>query len=227
MDYKQEFYNEVSKIQDENILRFTKFILSKADPLFWTSPCSSSGKFHPPEDQGKSGLLRHLIKASYVAEQFARRAMFSQYELDTARSATLLHDICKNGNPWGKNTDYQHGIIGANFINQFSFPNKITKEIITNGIRYHMSPWNTTLPPEKYFLLNKKGGEPEEGIIITPEDIRKELEEVKRGLTPHSIIEKCVQEADYWASRNEMSFMPGVSVNLEKRHDSPNPAQSL
>jgi putative nucleotidyltransferase with HDIG domain len=219
MDYRKEMYKEVEKIKSREVLEFTLAAFSKADPLFWFSPCSSSGKFHPPEDNGHGGLVRHLIKASYVAEQFARRAQFSDYELDMARAATLLHDICKDGNPWGKGTDYRHGMIGAEFLDQFELSDKTAKQIIMDGVRYHMSPWNTTLSPEKYFLLNGKGGKAENGVIITPENIRAELAEVKRGLMPHSAIETCVQQADYYSSREGMSFYPGINVDMSLRHD--------
>lgn len=219
MDSKELMQREVNKIRDPSILSFVTSAFDHADSKFWTSPCSSSGRFHPAEDNGEGGLVRHLVKASYVAEQFGVRAMFSSYELDIARAATILHDICKDGNPWKDGTDYSHGIIGADFLKQFYLADNSAKDIIMNGVRYHMSPWNTSLAPEKYFLLNGKGGKASEGVVITPEDIRKELIEVKRGLMPHSIIEKCVQEADYWASRNDMSFMPGIAVDFTKRHD--------
>lgn len=219
MDSRKLMYAEVNKIKSDDIREFTILAFSTADPKFWDSPCSSSGKFHPPEDNGQGGLVRHLIKASYVAEQFGRRAQFSDYEMDMARSATLLHDICKDGNPWGNATDYRHGMIGAEFLGTFELSDKTAKQIIMDGVRYHMSPWNTTFSPEKYFLLNGKGGKAESGVIITPEDIRAELIEVKRGLMPHSAIETCVQQADYWSSREGMSFYPGINVDMSARHD--------
>jgi hypothetical protein len=222
MNWKKEYQKEINKIKDGKILAFAKAALDSADPMFFFAPCSSSGRFHPPEDNGQCGLLRHLIKASSIVENYARRAQFTEYELDQARCAVLIHDICKNGEIWNENTDYRHGIIGYNFLDRFYLEDKTAKENIKNAVRYHMSPWNTTLSPEKYFLLNGKGGEKKEGIIIiTPQEINQELEEVKRGLMPHSIIEKCVMEADYWASRNSMSFMPRIAVNLEYRHDNP------
>lgn len=218
MGSKELMFQEVNKIRDSSIKRFTIEAFDAASEKFWRVAASSSGKFHPPEDNGDGGLVRHLVKASYIAEQFGRKAMFSEYEIDIARASTILHDICKDGNPWGENTDYRHGIIGAEYLSHFKLEDNNAKELIMNGVRYHMSPWNTALSPEKYFLLTGKGGAMQDGVTITIEEIRKELEEVKRGLTPHSIIERCVQEADYWSSRNGMSFMPGIAVDLS-RHD--------
>ncbi len=212
-------FGEVAKIVSKDVFDFTTTAFYHAPGQFWDSPCSSSGKFHPPEDNGSGGLVRHLVKASYVADQFARKFQFSDYEKDLAKSATLLHDICKDGNPWSGSTDYRHGLIGSNFLSNFPLADKTAKQIILDSVRYHMSPWNTTFSPEKYFLLNGKGGKAEDQVIITPEEIRAELAEVKRGLMPHSAIETCVQHADYWASREGMSFFPGINVDMSARHD--------
>ena len=219
MDSRQLIFHEIFKINDFDVRNFAVNAFHEVDSLFWDSPCSSSGKYHPPEDNGVGGLVRHLIKASYVAEQFARKHNFTSYELDLARTATILHDICKNGNPWGENTDYRHGIIGAKYLEKFSLEDKTAKQIILDGVRYHMVPWNTSFSPDKYFLLTNKGAKSEENVSISVSDIKNELDEVKRGLMPHHIIETCVQQADYWSSREGMSFFPGININLSERHD--------
>jgi len=218
LKYKALLCQEVRKIKDSDVMSFVKYALDNADKNFWTSPCSSSGKFHPPEDQGGGGLIRHLVKASAVTEQFSQRAQFTEYELDLARAATLLHDICKNGNPWGEKTDYSHGIIGAEYLQHFDLKDKTGKQIIVDAVRYHMAPWITILSPEKHALFFRKEGKEEKVFSINEMD--RQIIEIKRGLMPHSIIEKCVQEADYWASRNSMSFYPGVNVDISQRHDS-------
>jgi putative nucleotidyltransferase with HDIG domain len=225
MDAKRLYYQEINKIQDKDILNFTIYAANNAAPEFYQVPCSSSGRFHPVEDNGKQGLLRHLIKASTVAEQFARRSMFNQYEIDMARSATLLHDICKNGHPWGKYTDYRHGIIAVEFLKVFPLNNDTTRKIITDAIRYHMTPWNTTLTPEKRLIMTYQNSKDENQIkeyqtlAFSAKELQMELEERTRGMTPHHIIEKCIQEADFWASRENMSFFPGVPIDLSQRHD--------
>jgi len=217
---------EVDKIKNKYLLEFAEIAFEGAALEFWTAPCSSSGKHHPPEDNGIGGLVRHLIKASAVTEQFARRENFTSYELDMARTATLLHDIKKNGMEWGNETLYTHGILGAEYLQRIELKDEYAKKIILDAVRYHMSPWNTTLPNDKFFLL----GETKDVLkqmkrranIFSAEEVQTELQEKLRGSRYHHIIEKCVQEADYWASRESMSFFPGEPIISEKHiHDSP------
>ena len=40
-------------VRDIEIIDFAESALDSADPNFWLDPCSSSGKYHPPENQGK------------------------------------------------------------------------------------------------------------------------------------------------------------------------------
>jgi len=44
------------------------------------------------------------------------------------------------------------------------------------------------------------------------------LSELTRAMYP-SRVEKAIQEADYWSSRQSMSYFPGVAVEI--RHDRP------
>jgi putative nucleotidyltransferase with HDIG domain len=226
-DCKYKLLIEADKIQDGDIKSFTKKAFVGAAPEFWIAPSSSSGRFHPQEDQGIGGLVRHLIKASAVTEQFAMRENFIPYDLDIARAATLLHDIKKNGSlVWGAETQYNHGIIGAEYLQEIELKDKYAKQIILDAVRYHMAPWNTTFSNEKFFSLRKTKDLINEAKrrenIFSAEEVQRELQEKLRGSRYHHIIEKCVQEADYWASRESMSFFPGESIIPDKRvHDSP------
>ena len=217
---------EAEKVNDKYIREFTETAFTGAAPEFWTAQCSSSGRFHPPEDQGIGGLVRHLIKASAVTEQFAGRENFTSYELDMARAATLLHDIKKNGMEWEKDTQYNHGILAVEYLQRIELKDGYAKQIICDAVRYHMAPWNTTFLNDK-FLLFRETKDPMKQIerrknIFCAEDIQRELEERARGSRYHHIIEKCVQDADYWASRENMSFFPGETIIPDKRvHDSP------
>jgi len=201
MDAKELINKKIEKIQNVYIKGFTQIAFNKADPAFWICPCSSSGRFHPPKDNGEGGLVRHLIKAVAVTEELARRENFTQYETDLAISATLLHDIKKNGEPWGDKTDYSHGIIGAKYLEQFDLPDHTGKQIILDAVRYHMAPWNTICSVY--------------GCELSSEEQKEEIKEKLRGSRPHSIIEKCVQDADYWASRSSMSFFPGKNIDYD------------
>lgn len=218
-----ELYKRIDVIQSKSLRKTVKDILYSVDEKFWTSPCSGSGMFHPAEDQGEAGLVRHLVKATHVFEYEAERQRFEDYEFDAGMAATILHDTKKNGEIWGTETDFTHGIIGYDFIKKFYFSDKTIKKMVMNAVRYHMAPWNTTIPNAKRFLgiKNKKTD------IFSYEELVKELEERTRGLFP-SRVEKAVQDADYWASREQMSFYPGKTIMPDvnkaeghRRHDSP------
>lgn len=194
---------EIEKIVSEDIKNFTYQAFGEVDPKFWTSPASSSGKYHPPEDNGEGGLVRHVVKATAVIEQFARREGFSQRELDEALSAILLHDTCKNGVVWtSKNTDYTHGSVASKWLEKFDLADLAAKGEILNAVRYHMGQWSYAVSPY-------------EDRPYTKQEMTDNLNEVIRAMHP-SRVEKAVQDADYWSSRQSMSFFPGVSVNIQK-----------
>jgi len=202
-------YEEVSKIEDPKIKLFTETALENADPEFWTASCSGTGKHHPPEDQGIGGLQRHLVKATIIARQFARRAMFSDHETDMAVAATILHDIQKNGIPWGESTYYAHGIIGAEWLEQFPLADPTGKREILDAVKFHMAPW--------HYVHNPRGKD-----IFTQEEMLDNLNGMVRALLYPRRIELAVREGDYWGSREDASFYPGQTVIYDARvHDSP------
>ena len=197
---------EIEKIISEDIKEFTYQAFADVDEHFWIASSSSTGKYHPPEDNGEGGLVRHVVKGIAVAEQYGRRAKFSQREMDMAISAFLLHDTCKNGVVWTSDyTDYTHGLIAAKWLEKFYLADAGAKEQILNAVRYHMAPWCYAVSPF-------------EDRTYTKQEMNLNLEELTRAMYP-SRIERSVQEADYWSSRQSMSYFPGVNVNL--RHDLP------
>ncbi len=196
---------EVEKIVSEDIKEFTYQALAEVDENYWKAPASSSGKFHPPEDNGEGGLVRHVIKGVAVIEQYARRARFTERELDEAISAFLLHDTCKNGVVWTTpKTDYTHGLIAAEWLEKFDLE-PAAKVAIQNAVRFHMAPWCYAISPFEDRLYSK-------------EEMNRNLEEMSRAMFP-TRIEEAVREADYWSSRSSMSFFPGSPVEI--RHDLP------
>lgn len=201
---------EIQKIKSPTIRKFVEQALLEADPMFWKVPCSSSGKYHPPEDQIEGGLIVHIQKGVAVIEQFARRALFSEIELDAAIAAYLIHDICKDGvPPWGKHTDYTHGLLASKWLEQFSLHDRVVKTMILDAVRYHMAPWCYAVDPFK-------------DRQYTKEEMMANINELQRALTNPSRVELAVREADYWSSRETMSFMPGKSIVFDPRvHDTP------
>lgn len=198
---KELLYSEVEMIESEDIREFVKLALADAEPEFWLVPASSTGKYHPAEDNGDGGLVRHVYKGSAgVIPQYARRADFTQRELDMARAAFLVHDIKKNGWVWGEFTDYTHGLIASQWLEQFPLEDEAAKAEILEAVRYHMGKW--------VVAVNKPSDRE-----LTPEEVAVNLEEVMVSINHQSQIVRAVQEADYWSSRKEMSFFPGKEIN--------------
>lgn len=192
---------EVEKIVSEDIKNFTYDAFAEVDEKFWTSPASSSGKYHPPEDNGEGGLVRHVVKGVAVVEQYGRRAKFTSRELDMGISAFLLHDTCKNGVVWDfGQTDYTHGLIAAKWLEKFDLADSMAKEQILSAVRYHMAPWCYAVSPY-------------EERPYTKDEMTKNLDELTRAMYP-TRVEKAIQEADYWSSRQSMSYFPGVAVEI-------------
>lgn len=200
---------ELEKIKSQDIRNFTKQALLKADPMFWRAPCSSSGKYHPAEDQIEGGLIVHCKKGIVVVEQFGRRANFDGREMDCSVSAFLLHDVQKNGIPWGKDTDYTHGLVASRWLEQFELEDAAAKKIIMDAVRYHMAPWCYAVGPFEDRPYSK-------------DEMQLNWQELSRALVCPSRVELAVREADYWSSRQNMSFLPDKQVVFDPRvHDTP------
>jgi putative nucleotidyltransferase with HDIG domain len=140
---KQLVYCKLKEIKDREIQRFVKDVLDNAPEGFWIIPCSGSGKWHPPENQGEAGLIRHLIKCVEIARDLCRYFNISEEDLDVILASTILHDIMKNGDPWKESTDLEHGKIGANFLDKFRL-REPEKTEIKNCVRYHLGRFTGT-----------------------------------------------------------------------------------
>lgn len=205
---------EVRKIKTDEVADFVLEAFAHSDPQFWETPSSPSGKYHSPENQGKGGLVRHTVKAVAVVIDFADRARFTDIERDAAIAAMLLHDIKKNGDPWGDKTDPRHGLIASEWLRQFYLEDQTLKEMILSAVRYHMAPWCYAVN-----LYEKR--------MYSKEEMMTNVAEVTRALVAPSRIELAVREGDYWASRQSMSFFPGRTVQcpgVAVVHDAPEEA---
>jgi len=140
---KQALYLQIKEIKDPEIRTFVKTALDHAPVDFWHTPCSGSGKYHPPENQGDSGLIRHLLKCVITTKDLCRYFGLNEEDTDIVLAATILHDIKKNGEPWKESTDMEHGLIGAKFLDQFDLKEPAKTEI-KNCVRYHLSRFTGT-----------------------------------------------------------------------------------
>jgi len=199
MDNMKLVEKEINRIEDKDIKEFTVYFLSKASEEFWTSPSSSSGKYHPLEDNNENGLIRHTIKAFYIAEDLCRFYNIKDTYIDICRSACLLHDIMKNGIKWEDKTDYTHGLLAFNYMNNDEYIYVMAENIyktkidpILLAVRWHMSRWCS--PEDENMTM---------GLYMSS---------IGSNYITNTIIE-IVQLSDYMASRKNISFLPDIELN--------------
>lgn len=184
---KRDFGDCLEMIKTEKIKKFVKKALAQAPKEFWTAPCSSSGKYHPPEDQVKGGIIVHTRKGIQVILWLCRFFNITdQLVKDKLVGGFTLHDIKKNGIPWGEKTDYEHGLIAYRWLKQIAaveYPLiHIDKDLmdIIELVKDHMGIWSKP--------------EPTPALKIGQE------------ITEKSIWHTIIQIADYWASRKGCPF---------------------
>lgn len=177
----KDYLECVESINDSDIRFFVQEALDDAPNEFWETVASVSRRNHPPEDNLPRGLLIHTIKALEVAEELFRFfGVFDETERDIIRASVLLHDLYKQGHPWGKFTDREHGKICANILNKYTL-NSYIKRKIQLCIETHMSRWAYPMESLKAFIIPDK-------------------------------LQMITALSDYIASRNNISFYPGISI---------------
>lgn len=176
-DIKKDFGDYLKLINDENIRISIQNVLKSAPKEFWTEPCSSSGKFHPPEDNFNGGIIIHSRKAVQAAISLCRFfEIKSSLIKDKIIAACILHDLQKGGIPWSKGTHPCHGELAAIWLKGI-----INDKDILDLIQNHMGAWNK---PKSTPALK-----------------------IGETLTEKNIMHLIVQLADYWASRKFCSFI--------------------
>lgn len=180
-------------IQSPKIKSFTEKALSGADPGFWKDPCSGSGKYHPPENQVKGGIIVHIRKGiQIIISLFRIFNITDQLAKDKMISAFIVHDICKNGIPWGKSTHSQHGLIVAQLLADLAaIERQPEKEDIL-----HIDP---DLADIIELARNHMG-------IWTKPEPTPALE-IGQTISEKSIWHLIIQLADYWATRKWCPFI--------------------
>lgn len=145
------FENELNYIDNNLLKEFVQECLEKAPKYFYEVPASSSGKFHPKQDLGKGGLVRHTKAVVQVALDLIRCEQFalSDKYKDDIISACILHDVVKNGfNDCGY-TVTKHPLLANELIESVFKESSIkynniylNKKFIQSLIGSHMGIWN-------------------------------------------------------------------------------------
>jgi hypothetical protein len=150
---KFDFLDKIDTIVDDDIRNFVADALDNGPKEFWKAKSSSSGNNHAPENNIEGGLLVHIIKALEIAEGLFRFfGIDDSVDEDIVRASILLHDLYKQGNPWGEGYFREHGRTCADVLAQYTL-NEYIKGRIMRCVGSHMSRWTYPMENLKQFII--------------------------------------------------------------------------
>lgn len=140
-------------IEDEMIRDLTIEVTQEAPWYFWKYPATRSNKWHNPVCRKDKGLWAHTLMLSTTIERlrdsYQLRHGLTDFDIDMAHSAAILHDQLKNGTEDDvKYTSVQdHDILMAERADEFGLPSKVG-----DMIESHMGPedWYDGPAPETW-----------------------------------------------------------------------------
>ena len=153
---EQYFVEELASIQNKEIKDFVLDVFDKLTPdYFWTTPCSTSGKYHPQVSLGVGGLIRHTKLAVWWGLELSRAMEMERYH-DEVVATLLLHDLVKNGKGLGSDgRPLESGVTGTHGVDLAEKISKLELQInidivdsyhrIRAGIAIHMGVWTTKI----------------------------------------------------------------------------------
>lgn len=149
VDEAQRRMPALGLIEDAGIRTETLELAACAPEYFWNVPASTHG-YHHPICQKERGLWAHtLMVASAIdrlVDSYEQRGLITGDEPDYARSAAILHDMRKNGDPDSPSSSSvsDHDMRMASVIREHS----TLPDEIANAVETHMGPWYDGPEPE-------------------------------------------------------------------------------
>ncbi len=139
-------------------------MIEKIPSHFFTKPSSSTGKYHPGDEQGEGGLALHSLRAKKAAEVLLKASVPPMLE-DAVRMAALLHDVGRYGfaDVASVYSLKNHAELGCDWVlakrkvyveantldpKTFDVFNGITS-IAAQAILSHMGQWGKVLPESR------------------------------------------------------------------------------
>lgn len=175
---RQLFEEQLNLIQNESIRQFTAAVLDAAPRAYFIREASSTNKYHPPSSRGYQGLLRHVKRCVYIAEQLLRNDIYAKLrpQHDVIISALILHDSKKYGDNNSQYSLKNHAELAAYWIADFEYEGIIDIDIkkqIAQLVLTHMGQWGKVVPSnslEKFVHLCD--------YIASLKELEKEVEEM-------------------------------------------------
>lgn len=141
------FEEELKLIFSDTIREFTRLcIISAPDYIFVDCPSSSSGKYHPIDENSNSGNCIHTKRVVTVIYELCR-GLGVEKNRDQLISAGLIHDTIKQGWKQTGHTIKNHPALAADLVKRVQEDTQLlddkSYEIIRNSVGYHYGPWSS------------------------------------------------------------------------------------
>lgn len=135
-------------IDDGDVRHVTASLTARAPEYFWRVPASTSG-YHHPACNGDRGLWAHTLMLSTVIDRlsdtYVGQGRLTEYDVDLAHAAAILHDQRKNGDPErpSKKSTSDHDLRMAAVVRESDLP-----DVVADAIATHMGAWYDGPVPE-------------------------------------------------------------------------------
>ena len=153
------FNDIISQINNKNIAKFVIECLKDAPEELEVLPTSSSNKYHPSMANREGGLIWHIQRTCWFANQFIEAYQWKADDIrgDIVIAALLLHDIGKREKYKNYWQYVDHPKTASKMVEKHKdiLPQKVFK-LISNCILHHMGPFGGKFfkkPIEKYNIL--------------------------------------------------------------------------
>lgn len=148
---EQVFEKEYLYINNDDLRKDAKYLVSNLPDYFFEVDASSTGKYHPKYAAGDGGLTRHVKSACKFANELLSNPIigkpYSDRDKDLIIIALLIHDGLKYGpKEKEKYTRFDHPILASDYAKANKDKLSMTDEELekmANAVASHMGPWNT------------------------------------------------------------------------------------
>lgn len=142
------FKEELNMIKNDEFRRFIIDCLKNVPSYFYEVPASSSGKYHPAQDLGEGGTVRHTKTCVGIGLDLLRTNQVvldnecnEDYNNDIVIGALLLHDSFKNGLENSNHTVADHANYAAALVTKM-YEYQTNNKYIEKYLKYfeHIKP---------------------------------------------------------------------------------------
>ena len=142
------FKEELTWIKNERAKELALDVIITIEKKMY-GPSSKSGNYHPPDENGDDGLIRHCRRVCWWVVEFCRENKFSYDIRDSMLIAAFMHDYARNLGSY-----QNHGLLSWKFVGRTVKYEEYEdiRGIVNKVKRYsstHMNHWDHKAPQPK------------------------------------------------------------------------------